>query len=55
MNHYKDFPAGVPGFIVMDTISDLTTFDLKFSRYSFTSSLEPYQEEAYVYQFVKKC
>lgn len=54
-HHYKDFPAGVLGFIVMDTISDLTTFDLKFSRYSFTSSLEPYQEEAYVYQFVKKC
>ena len=46
-------PEGTAGFVVMETFPCGCSFDLNFSRYSF-SDLEPVKEETYIYQFTKK-
>ena len=51
--HMENKPEGTAGFVVMETFPCGCSFDLNFSRYSF-SDLEPVKEETYTYQFTKK-
>ena len=50
--HIENMVDGLPGFVVMDTISHDFYFDLNFSRY-YLFDLKPKKEGSYTYQFIK--